>query len=140
MGMAGWGGGSRCIPVPNADLRGHHWGAMQRVSGRGQALHTSPWGVLEEEGGLRGLAWWGGEGWCISVPNAHRGGDVGGLMQRVCGGDKALGAGPREILEQEGGLWGLAWWGGGPRCIAVPNTHRWGELRRVVLGGLVLSN
>lgn len=125
--------------MPNAHLWGQHWGATQRVGGGGQALHTSPGGVLEEEGGLGGLAWWGREGRCIPVPNAHRGGDVGGFMQRVCGGDKALGASPGEILEQEGGLWGLAWWGGGPGCITVPNTHRWGELRRGMLGGLDLS-
>lgn len=60
-------------------------------------------------------------------------------MQGVCGGDKALGAGPGEILEQEGGLRGLAWRGGGPGCVAVSDTHRWGELGRVVLGRLVLS-
>lgn len=73
------------------------------------------------------------------MPNAHRGGDVGGLVQRVCGGDKALSAGPGEILEQEGGLWGLARRGGGPGCITVPDTYRWGELRRIMLGGLSLS-
>lgn len=112
---------------------------MQRVGGGGQALHTSPRGVLKEEGGLGGLAWRGREGRCISVSDAHGGREVGGLMQRVCGGDEALGAGPGEILEQEGGLGGLARWGGGPGCISVPDAHGWGELRRVMLGGLVLS-
>lgn len=120
--------------MPDAHLGGQHWGAMQRVSRVGQALHTSPRGVLKEEGGLGGLAWGGREGGCISVSNAHRGGNVGGLMQGVCGGDKALSAGPGEILEQEGGLRGLAWRGGGPGCIAVSDTHRWGELGRVMLG------
>lgn len=125
--------------MADAHLRGQHRGAMQRVGGGGQALHTGPRGILEEEGGLGGLARGRREGGRIAVPDAHRGRDVGGLVQRVCGGDEALGAGPGEILEQEGGLRGLARWGGGPGCIAVPDTHRWGELRRVMLGGLVLS-
>lgn len=125
--------------MPYAHLRGQHWGATQRVGGGGQALHASPSGVLEEEGGLGGLAGRGREGGCITVPNAYRAGDVEALVQRVCGGDKALGAGPGEILEQEGGLWGLARRGGGPGCVTVPDTHSGGELRRLVLGGLVLS-
>lgn len=57
-------------------------------------------------------------------------------MQRVHGRDKALCAGPGEVLEQEGRLWGLAWWGGGPGCVSVPNTYRCGELKGLVLGGL----
>lgn len=64
---------------------------------------------------------------------------MGGLMQGVCGGDKALGTGPREVLEQERGFWGLARWGGGPGHVTVPNTHRRGELGRLVLGGLVFN-
>lgn len=73
------------------------------------------------------------------MADAHWGGEVGWLMQRVSGRDKALCAGSGEILEQEGRLWELAWWGGGPGCITVPNTHRWGKLRRVMLGALIVS-
>lgn len=106
---------------------------MQGVSGGGQTLGARPRGILEEEGGLRSLAWWGGERGSIAVPDAHRDGNVEGFVQRVRGGGEALSAGPGEVLEQEGGLRGLAWRGGGPRRITVPNTHRLGELWRVVL-------
>lgn len=124
--------------MSDAYLWEQQWGAMQRVNGRGKTLHTGPRRILEKEGRLRGLAWWGGEGGSVSVPNTHRSGNVGRLMHRVCGRDKALCAGPGEILE-EGGLWELAWWGRGPRSIAVPDAHWWGKLRRIVLGGLILS-
>ena len=125
--------------MPDAHLRGQHWGATQRVGGGGQALHTRARGVLEEEGGLGGLAWRGREGGCVTVPNAYWCGDGRRLMQRVHGGDQALCAGSGEIREQEGGLSGMAGRGGGPGCIAVPDAHRWGDLRRIMLGGLVLS-
>lgn len=71
------------------------------------------------------------------MPNTYRRGDVGRLMQRVCGRDKALCAGPGEILEE--GLWKLAWWGRGPGGIAVPNAHWWRKLWGIMLGGLILS-
>jgi hypothetical protein len=111
---------------------------MQRVNGRSKTLHTGPRRILEEEGRLGGLAWRGGEGGSVSVSDTYRSGNVGRLMHRVCGRDKALCAGPGEILE-EGGLWELAWWGRGPRSVAVPDAHWWGKLRGVVLRGLIIS-
>lgn len=112
--------------MADAHLGEQQRGAVQGVGGGGQALCARPWGVLEEEGRLRSLARGGREGGGVPVPNAHRGGEPEGLVQRVCGGHKALGAGPGEVLEQEGGLWGLARRGRGPGRITVPNTHRWG--------------
>ena len=72
--------------MADAHLRGQHRGAMQRVGGGGQALHTGPRGILEEEGGLGGLARGRREGGRIAVPDAHRGRDGGGPVQGDGGG------------------------------------------------------
>lgn len=124
--------------MADAHLGGQQRGAVQRVNGRGKALHTGARGILEKEGRLGRLAWWGGEGGSVSVSDTYRRGDVGRLMHRVCGRDKALCTGPGEILE-EGGLWELARWGRGPGGITVPDAHWWGKLRGIMLGGLVLG-
>lgn len=60
-------------------------------------------------------------------------------MQRVRGRDEALGAGPGDVLEQEGGLGELPQWGGGPGRIPVPDAHGWGHLGRLVVGGLIFG-
>lgn len=61
---------------------------MQRVCGADKALGAGPGEILEQEGGLWGLARWGGGPGCIAVPNTHRWGELrwvvlGGLVLSI---------------------------------------------------------